>query len=293
MATIFENIDFGFRRGSKEALDTTAIANGTWNIAVDKCELYVDVDNVRLPLTSVLVFDKEEEIYAIASPVRKFYYAIDTSNFLFFNTADLKWKIIGEENVKYARRAGSDEDGHVFSEYYESKEDATTAFNSVNSALSELRTSIAQIASFDIIILQPDEELPDEGVEHTIYFVPKDVGDAESQYEEYLWLVEGQYFERIGSTSASMGDYYTKTETDDMIAAVQSTVDSHITEADERLNTFESQISGYNTAISSNTSNISTLNGNVVDNYADHETKFGRIATFTESDTTIDFGDEG
>ena len=84
--TTFPNIDFGFRRGNREALDNTSIKNGTMNFCKDTREMFVDVDGIRIQISDI-VFDgsTEAEIKALLSPERKVYISSDTMKFLVFN----------------------------------------------------------------------------------------------------------------------------------------------------------------------------------------------------------------
>lgn len=62
------------------------------------------------------------------------------------------------------------------------------------------------------------QSLPVTGDIHTIYLLPKQGANGDI-YEEYLW-VNGDY-EMIGTTSADLSNYYTKTETDNLLADKQ------------------------------------------------------------------------
>lgn len=284
--TVFENIDFGFRRGSAEALKNTSVANGTWNIATDKCELSVDIDNIRIPLSSVLIYETEDEILAIPNPANKFYYAEDTANFMHFNTKDLEWKTISQENVKFARLAKADEKGRVFEEYYESIVDANSNFNEINKSINDIKASVAKISSFDIIILQPDEELPDEGLEHTIYFVPQtEITLKDNEYDEYIWLSNAGFFEKIGITTPDFTDYYKKSEADVKFSEINTKVDNHITETDSKISEIEETVKKNNTYISSSNENYTELDGRVKNNYAELTEKIKQINATDDTQT--------
>lgn len=62
------------------------------------------------------------------------------------------------------------------------------------------------------------QSLPQTGDQYTIYLVPKQGANGDV-YEEYLW-VNGD-FELIGTTSADLTNYYTKSQTDALLADKQ------------------------------------------------------------------------
>lgn len=80
------------------------------------------------------------------------------------------------------------------------------------------------------------EELPETGDNNVIYLIEhvasggdliwhEDINDplAEDEYDvydEYVWLPDGQTFEKIGTTQVTFADYYTKSEIDMMIQSV-------------------------------------------------------------------------
>lgn len=98
------NVDFGFRRGSKENLNNTAIKNGTLNFTKDTKEMFVDIDDQRIQISSV-VFNggTEDEIKAIIDPSNKLYLASDTFKLLYFDPATLRWRTITGDNIDLDR----------------------------------------------------------------------------------------------------------------------------------------------------------------------------------------------
>lgn len=93
----------------------------------------------------------------------------------------------------------------------------------VEGVRTSINTAIGKINSFDVIVLGDSEALPDQGVAHTIYFLP-DANSTETNnsYSEYLWLEDKSYFEKIGSASLNMSEIYTKTEVDQKIATAHN-----------------------------------------------------------------------
>lgn len=64
------------------------------------------------------------------------------------------------------------------------------------------------------------EELPDTGESNVIYLLPHEGGQDPDIFDEYVWLEDGQMFERIGSTSADFTNYYTIDEVNALIPSV-------------------------------------------------------------------------
>lgn len=56
------------------------------------------------------------------------------------------------------------------------------------------------------------DELPETGVEGTIYLLPASDPEEGNYYEEYIWLDDA--WELIGTTQVDLSQYYTKTEAD-------------------------------------------------------------------------------
>ena len=71
----------------------------------------------------------------------------------------------------------------------------------------EVLNLISQMTSVSI---QPVEVLPDIGETNIIYFLPKE-GTEDDVYDEYIWISDK--WERIGSTSVDLTNYYTKLQT--------------------------------------------------------------------------------
>lgn len=68
-------------------------------------------------------------------------------------------------------------------------------------------------AGFNVLVVQ---ELPATGEAHTLYFVPSADPQTQNAYDEYLYV--NNAWELVGSTAVDMSDYYTKTQTDTLLA---------------------------------------------------------------------------
>ena len=70
MSTGFSNIDFGFRYGNSRAVSHSDLLDGTFVIATDTGELYIDIGGIRVPMN--------KDIFKW-----NFFFASTTSNSLF------------------------------------------------------------------------------------------------------------------------------------------------------------------------------------------------------------------
>lgn len=83
---------------------------------------------------------------------------------------------------------------------------------------SEVNDKIAQaIASAGIITYRTEDALPDTGDLNVIYLVPAESSEEKNAKDEYMWI-DGQW-EKIGSTTVNLSDYWSKTELQAMSSA--------------------------------------------------------------------------
>jgi len=81
----------------------------------------------------------------------------------------------------------------------------------------QISTLIAAISGLAIAIVN---ELPTTDIDtHTLYLVPKTNPESPDVYNEYMYI--NNAWELIGSTEVSLTNYYTKTQTDDLLADKQ------------------------------------------------------------------------
>ena len=78
---------------------------------------------------------------------------------------------------------------------------------------SDVASMIASIPQFKLSIV---DSLPETGEKMTLYLVPKE-GTNNDVYDEYIWIENTSSFELVGSTAVDLSDYYTKTETNELI----------------------------------------------------------------------------
>ena len=81
----------------------------------------------------------------------------------------------------------------------------------VNFLTEKLKDLYSRVNELEIHI-EVVEELPETGVEGTIYLLPASDPEEGNYYEEYIWLDDA--WELIGTTQVDLSQYYTKTEAD-------------------------------------------------------------------------------
>src|SRR5574344_229334 len=155
MAT-FSSLDYSFRRGTSKSLDSTAIENGSFNVCEDSGELYIDLDNFRIPMNSVKFGLTLAEIKALDTPGRKLYLASDTGRLLAYDSNALSWITIGGDSVgsaDYATKAKQDIDGNNIIDYYCSKTEVSAFNNDYNARLNALSKSVGAVVGFSTKVL--------------------------------------------------------------------------------------------------------------------------------------------
>ena len=126
------NVDFGFRRGSKENLVNTAIKNGTLNFTKDTKELFVDIDDKRIQISSIIFNGgTEDQIRAIENPSNKLYLASDTFKLLYFDPNSLEWRTVTGDGIDLDR--------------YYTKLQVDTLLKDITSKLEEIKQAIAAL----------------------------------------------------------------------------------------------------------------------------------------------------
>lgn len=92
---------------------------------------------------------------------------------------------------------------------------ASTATTYSSSKIIELTQGLG----FDVEIVQA---LPQTGDAQTIYMLPKADSAATDVYDEYIYT--NNAWEKIGNTQTDLSQYYTKSETDTLLASKQTTL---------------------------------------------------------------------
>jgi hypothetical protein len=126
--------------------------------------------------------------------------------------------------------------------------------------------------------------------------------DEDTQYDEYIWLSDPGYFEKIGITTSDLGNYYNKTEVDNQISSLNSTISNNQTLNDQKFTNVNSEIETLRSNINNSGSDIEYINSALA---ALNETYYNKTevdamfeslkssigVTQTESgDTVVDYG---
>lgn len=249
--TVFPNIDFRFRRGYADAFKNTPILNGSLNFVKDQRRFFVDVDDSRFEISDI-VFDggTEAEIRALPVPENKLYISSDTFKLLFFDRNKMKWHVVGTNVVDKAVEADKatyDSKGNVIADYYYPAQDAAIDHQNILTEIKNLSETVGDIVRFGISILADESELPVNGKEGIIYFVPvanysgglttePEEGAIDSDafdniYVELLWIEDpdfGGYYEIIGNTTVDLSNYYNIQEVDNLIETLRNDLTSSL-----------------------------------------------------------------
>lgn len=242
MATEFPNIDFKFRRGTKEGYSNTSYLEGSLNFVKDDEALYVHKDGIRFRISDVVLdAGTEAQIRAIVLPKSKIYYAEDTHRLLWYDRPNLEWTYVRVYNCDEADRAVKDQFGNEINEFYYPRSEALADHEDIMSVINSITEDISLIVRFDTVICDSIADLPEFGAKGTIYLVPKlsyfgwdnlpSGGDDMDVYVELIFIesdVYGNFYEVVGSTVIKMDNYYTKDEVDSMIDTFQQEVNSTI-----------------------------------------------------------------
>ena len=231
------NINLSLKYGQLSTVPS-AITNGQLLVATDVQKAFVDVNGVRVPLSDIVTGNTAAQIQAItaANALPKIYVASDTLGLYWYDTTASEWKHVND----FATFDGA---GNNIATTYETKADAQTAYADLLARIGD--------ASFDVLIVEDFDHLPGQSQgpqtqpsTHTIYFVPANAipSDPEHQYyDEWMWLIttpaQGDTpavgrWEHIGTTETNLTNYYTKTESDALLAAVYAALG--ITAGDEQ-----------------------------------------------------------
>ena len=91
--------------------------------------------------------------------------------------------------------------------------DINDLIKSVNNNLNEVKKKVEDLESGDFK-MEVVNELPNIGRMHTMYFIPKTIGETENNtYDEYIWT--GEKYELLGDTEAKLQNVYLKNDADE------------------------------------------------------------------------------
>ena len=98
--------------------------------------------------------------------------------------------------------------------------DNYATLNTLNTSYYNRNQINELVSSIDGVQFEKVDELPEVGKSNTIYLLLQE-GDATNNiFDEYIFLKDGNTFEKIGSTEADFENYYDKVQIDNMIPTV-------------------------------------------------------------------------
>lgn len=118
-----------------------------------------------------------------------------------------------EIRVKYA---DCDTHGNVIDDTYATIEDLNDKQNTLTAGagIAIINDTIScTVPGFEVVVVQT---LPATGESGKIYLVPSAESGSQNVYDEYIWV--NNSWEKIGSTQIDLSNYYTKSQTDGLLA---------------------------------------------------------------------------
>ena len=302
MATTFPNIDFKFRRGTKDGYSTTSYLEGSLNFVKDDEALYVHKDGISFRISDVVLdAGTEDQIRGIALPKAKLYYASDSHKIMWFDKEHLEWVYIESTKADNATKALKDDNGNIINEYYYPRSEAQADYTTLDDKISAVIDDIGHIVEFKTIVCSSISDLPEVGEKNTIYLVPKtsyydwDIlppGEEKDAHVELLFIESeeyGNFYELIGSTVIHMDNYYTKDEVDALLNTLQQSMlteyNTFKTDMLAEMNGFRSTMNSLIATVNTNIAAISAQVTTMANNIANHE---GRIVSLESRVTTIE-----
>ena len=283
--------------GTKAAQTAASVVNGTLRVANDTQELFVDINNQRVSVASIVTGLTEAQIKAqsVANILPKIYISSDTNTLFWYSVGETEWVVVGGDSVAFAEaaeKAEKDADGNVITSTYQTVSDATTDYNTLDGKIDDLAAVVAGMNSFEIRTVSAYSDLPVPGTSNIIYFVPSSVTDQNNnKFDEYIWIsneqeTSGGHYENIGTTEADLQNYYTKSEIDSTVQTINGTIsdlDTAYKAADQTINGLISDMDtaykAADTALSGRVGTLETTVGNsnsgLVKDVSDLQTEVG------------------
>ena len=311
--TTFPNIDFRFRRGTKEAYQNSQYVEGSLNFTKDEEMMYVHKDGLMFRISDIVLDGgTENQIKSLESPKMKLYLSSDTHRLLWYKRDSMEWIYVcdNSKNSENAEFAEKDINGNKINEYYYPKSEAVADYADLNNSIDALANEVSGIVRFDVVVCSSISDLPPVGKKGTIYLIPissyygPDYPTEElDTHVELIYVTSTQYggfYEEIGNTQVNLDNYYTKSEVDALIAAAVADIEAEFTTYKSEVNniingfrtTLNSFMSATNNKFTQIDQQIGTINTNIGSLGGRVTTNEGDIATIKQKFALADQGKE-
>lgn len=128
---------------------------------------------------------------------------------------------------------------------------------------AEVNALISAIVTLNILVVQT---LPTQDISTTtIYLVPKATAETQDVYDEYIYV--NNAWEHIGSTQVDLSNYYTKTETDALLADKVDKVAGKQLSTEDFTSTLKSKLEGIEAGAQANVQADWNQTDNTADDY--------------------------
>lgn len=148
---------------------------------------------------------------------------------------------------------------------------------------AEVNALISAIVTLNILVVQT---LPTQDISTTtIYLVPKATAETQDVYDEYIYV--NNAWEHIGSTQVDLSNYYTKTETDALLADKVDKVAGKQLSTEDFTSALKSKLEGIEAGAQANVQADWNQTDNTADDYIKNKPTLGNIAGINYDPTTL------
>lgn len=211
-------------------------------------------------------------------PLPAIYIASDTHRVYFYSTSTQSMQRL---SVYAADAATNDGAGNNIVDTYCTKTTESTDYQDTSDKITALQEAISSLPTFIIRICE--DSLPETGEEGVLYFVPDTKeGSTTESYATYIWIKDDSYYLNVGTSSAKLSDYATKTYTDTQISTAKSDLTTAINAGDktqaDNLTALTTRVTAVESTASANATNIATNTSNINSNTDKINTNTSSIA---------------
>lgn len=148
---------------------------------------------------------------------------------------------------------------------------------------AEVNALISAIVTLNILVVQT---LPTQDISTTtIYLVPKATAETQDVYDEYIYV--NNAWEHIGSTQVDLTNYYTKSETDALLADKVDKVAGKQLSTEDFTSALKSKLEGIEAGAQANVQADWNQTDNTADDYIKNKPTLGNIAGIDYDPNTL------